>query len=166
MFCDGCGAALAPDQNFCSRCGKQVVAGVPTGYARENRVRTHIRLIGILWLALSAFSVLGGVVLMIIANTLFGHLSRYGAVNAPGFLQPLLSFVSIFILGKACLGFIAGWGLLQQQHWARMVALVVAFLSLFNIPLGTALGIYTLWTLLPAESEQEYEQLAMVPRHV
>ena len=166
MFCDGCGNALAPDQVFCSRCGKQVVAGGPMAYARENRVRTHVRLIGILWLAMSAFNVLGGVVLLIIANTMFGRLSRFGAMDAPGFLQPLLSFVAIFILAKACLGFIAGIGLLQQQHWARMVALVVAFLSLFNIPLGTALGIYTLWTLLPAESEREYEQLAMVPRAV
>jgi len=29
-----------------------------------------------------------------------------------------------------------------------------------NVPLGTALGIYTLWVLLPAKSEQEYRELA------
>jgi drug/metabolite transporter (DMT)-like permease len=129
-------------------------------------VHTHVRLIGILWLAMAALDVLGGAVLLIVANTLFGHSSEYGAIRAPGFLQPLLSFVAIFILAKACLGFLAGWGLLQQQRWARALALVAAFLSLFHIPLGTALGIYTLWTLLPAESEQEYEQLAMVARPI
>jgi hypothetical protein len=29
-----------------------------------------------------------------------------------------------------------------------------------NIPFGTALGVYTMWVLLPADSEQEYETLA------
>jgi len=29
---------------------------------------------------------------------------------------------------------------------------------LINAPFGTALGIYTLWVLLPAQSEEEYEK--------
>ena len=28
-----------------------------------------------------------------------------------------------------------------------------------NIPFGTALGVYTLWALLPSQSQQEYEAL-------
>jgi hypothetical protein len=72
-----------------------------------------------------------------------------------------LSTVAILLLAKAACGFIAGWGLLQREPWARVLVLVVAFVSLFtNIPFGTALGIYTMWVLLPAESEQEYEALA------
>jgi hypothetical protein len=36
---------------------------------------------------------------------------------------------------------------------------VLAFPSLFfNVPFGTALGIYTLWVLLPAESDVEYDK--------
>jgi hypothetical protein len=72
-----------------------------------------------------------------------------------------LSTVAILLLAKAACGFIAGWGLLQREPWARVLVLVVAFVSLFtNIPFGTALGIYTMWVLLPAESEQEYEAMA------
>jgi hypothetical protein len=38
--------------------------------------------------------------------------------------------------------------------------LVLAFFVLFiNIPLGTAVGVYTMWVLLARESEQEYEAL-------
>ena len=66
----------------------------------------------------------------------------------------------MLVLAKAACGFIAGWGLLQHEPWARVVALVLAFISLFtNIPFGTALGIYTMWVLLPARSEQEYDAL-------
>ena len=61
------------------------------------------------------------------------------------------------MLAKAALGFVAGWGLLQRERWARILALVLAFISLFNVPFGTAVGVYTMWVLLPGDSEQEYE---------
>jgi hypothetical protein len=32
--------------------------------------------------------------------------------------------------------------------------------ALLRIPVGTALGIYTLWVLLPAQSDEEYRALA------
>ena len=57
-------------------------------------------------------------------------------------------------------GLAAGFGLIQREPWARTLVLILAFISLFiNIPIGTAIGIYTMWVLLPAESEQEYSAL-------
>jgi len=65
------------------------------------------------------------------------------------------------VVVKAFAGFAVGWGLLQREPWARTVAVVLAFVSLFfNVPFGTALGIYTLWVLLPAKSDAEYEEEA------
>ena len=130
---------------------------------RRGRVQEHIHLLGILWLAISAFNAVGGVILYIIANTLFAHLHEMGGPGPSGagtaFLRPLLSVVAILILAKAACGFIAGWGLLHRESWARAAALVLAFLALFNVPFGTAIGIYTLWVLLPGPSQQEYETL-------
>jgi hypothetical protein len=162
MFCDQCGAQLQPAQQSCARCGKPVVGTVAY---RRNRVQEHVRLVGILWMAYSALLVLGGVAVWIVAHTIFG-----GAFHPPGgpppevtaWLRPLLTFVSGMILVKAAAGFIAGWGLIQREPWARIVALIVGFLSLFNVPLGTAIGIYTLWVLLPAQSDDEYQALAKV----
>jgi hypothetical protein len=164
MFCDGCGSAVHPGQGFCSRCGKPVVGPVAAMQMRPNRVQGHAQILGILWLAMSAFNTIGAVVLYILANTLFAHLHEMGAPSAPtGFLRPLLTVIAVFVLAKAACGFIAGWGLLQREPWARNVALVLGFLSLFNIPFGTVVGIYTLWVLLPSQSAREYEQLAAVP---
>ena len=160
MFCDGCGAAVQPGQGFCSRCGKQVVGPVAALQSRRSRVHDHVHLLGILWLAISAFNTLGGVILYILANTLLAHLHEMGAPEAPtGFLRPLLSTVAFFILVKAACGFIAGWGLLQREPWARIAALVLGFISLFNVPFGTAVGVYTMWVLLPGQSQQEYDAL-------
>ena len=160
MFCDQCGTQLQPLQQSCTRCGKAVVG--PVGY-RRNRVQEHVRLVGILWMAYSALSVVGGVVLMIVARTIFGGFIRMPNGPPPEFtawLSPFLTFIGGMILLKGAAGFIAGWGVLQREPWARVVTLVVGFISLFNIPLGTALGIYTLWVLLPTQSDDEYQALA------
>jgi hypothetical protein len=156
MFCDGCGAAVQGGQGFCSHCGKQIVGIVHTMQPVRGRVAGHVQLLGILWLAISAFNAVGGVALYIIANTVFAPGRGMGA---PAFLHPLMTVLGTFVLGKSALGFITGWGLLQREGWARLLAVVLGFVSLFNIPFGTAVGVYTLWVLLPTHSGEEYEAL-------
>jgi hypothetical protein len=167
MFCDGCGAPVQPGQAFCSKCGKQIVGTIalpPT----PGRVQRHLHLLAILWLAFSAFNTLGGLFLLILGNVLFPHLHEMQDVprDVPtGFLTALFSTLGIIVLAKAAFGFFAGWGLLQRESWARTVTLVLAFISLFlNIPIGTAMGVYTMWVLLPASSEQEYAALVGAKR--
>jgi len=161
MFCDRCGAAVEANHRFCGRCGREFAGATPIGYPRQSRVQAHVRLLGILWLALSALNAVGAVVLYVLANTLFVHLPEMGAPRGTTeWLHPFLSVIAILIAIKAGAGFAAGWGLLQREPWARIVTIIIAFLSLFNVPFGTALGIYSLWVLLPAGSDDEYRQEA------
>lgn len=162
MFCDGCGTVVQPGQAFCSKCGKQIIGPVSFSQPRPGRVQAHVRLVALFWLALSAFNTVAAVALYIVANTIFAHPHEFGVGGPPAlFLRPLLSALAIVLFAKAALGFIAGWGLLQNEKWARVLALVLAFITLFtNIPLGTALGVYTMWVLLSADSEREYDALA------
>ena len=158
MFCDSCGEALQAGQGYCTRCGKQVIGPVTPG---SGRVARHTHLLGILWIAYSAISGIGGVVLMIVARTIFGPL---GLPSMPGgpprFIRPLLSAIAIVLLCKAAVGIAAGLGLLQRQDWGRILAIVLGVISLINIPFGTALGIYTLWVLVSPGADQEYQALA------
>jgi len=48
---------------------------------------------------------------------------------------------------ECCL--VLAWGLFEREPWARFLGLALGFLALLRFPLGTALGIYTLWVLLP-----------------
>ena len=154
MFCDGCGTAVQLGQAFCRRCGKQIGVAIAAMPMRRGRVQSHLQLVGILWLAFSAFHAVGGV-LVLIANALFGH-----HLNVPSFVHPLLAGIGWFVLLKSAVGFAAGFGLMQREPWARTLVLILAFISLFiSIPFGTALGIYTMWVLLPRESDQEYDAI-------
>jgi predicted nucleic acid-binding Zn ribbon protein len=160
MFCDQCGAPLQTGQARCARCGKQV-----TGLLEQerSRVRSHAKLVGILWMAYSALHVVGGVVLLLIARFValrIGEIPNGPPPEVMMWVRPLLSVVGWLILAKAAVGIVAGWGLLQHEDWARVFALVLGFLALLSVPIGTALGIYTLWVLLPSNSEKEYKALA------
>jgi hypothetical protein len=164
MFCDGCGNTVQAGQAFCSKCGKQIVGPVVAGRPTPSRVQQHVNLLGILWLAASALDAVGGVILLIVGNTLFPHLREFAGKDADqvpvGFLTALLTVLGVIVLAKAVGGFLTGRGLIQHEGWARVGALVLGFISLFNIPLGTALGVYTLWVLMPGNSQQDYEALA------
>ncbi len=162
MFCDQCGAQLQAGQQHCSRCGKAVMGPQP---ARRSRVQEHVRLLGILWIAYSVLHVFGALFLLMIARMFVS-----GAFHFPNqppelpqmlqFIRPIVMFFGWVLVVKAVAGVIAGWGLLQREPWARILALVVGFIALLHVPLGTALGIYTLWVLLPAQSDSEYKAFA------
>jgi len=163
MFCDACGNALQSGQAFCSKCGKQIVGPVGAVRPFPGRVQQHAHLLAILWFAFSALNAVLGLLFVILGTTLFPHLREMKDVpqDVPvGFLSALFTTIGILILAKAACGFIAGRGLLNRDEWGRVVAIVLAFISLFNIPFGTALGVYTLWVLLPGQSQEEYESLA------
>lgn len=165
MFCDACGAQVQGNQRFCGTCGKplgKVVAGKVS-----SRVADHIQILGVLWIVYSMVQLIGAVIVFMVANTLLPHFASIppppGTHMPPGafsFIQPLITFISILLLGKALLAASAGIGLLQKQSWGRMVALVIAFVALINIPFGTGVGIYTLWVLLPSNGQQDYAKIS------
>ena len=150
MFCDQCGTELAGAQNFCRACGKPLV-GIPSGPAR-SRMEGHIKLLGILWLAISGLRLIPGLVL-----TSFGHHGFH--FGLPHFAAPLVGLIGGMFVVTAILGFIAGWGLLERQPWARALAIGLGVFALLDPPFGTALGAYTLWALL-SNGGAEYERLS------
>jgi hypothetical protein len=157
MFCTRCGRQLPENENFCPSCGNQLrpAAAAPL-MPKQNRIAGHIRLLGILWLAVSAFRLLPGVVLLTMLESGFFHQEA----DVPPFLPKLLEMMGAMFLTMGAVGVIAGVGLLMRKAWARMFAIVLGILGLIDMPFGTALGIYTLWVLLPAESETEYRQMS------
>ncbi len=50
----------------------------------------------------------------------------------------------ILVLAVGLLPLLVGFALTKRKTWARPLGLVLAVISLINIPIGTALGIYTI----------------------
>ena len=154
MFCDQCGTSLAPAARFCPSCGKSFVPAAPP-QVPMRRVAGHVRTLGILWIVYSAFHLVPGLIV--------GSFSRWfpyfdADVRFP--IHGLFRIIGGVLMIKGVVGVIAGIGLLDRRSWARILTIVLGFLSLIDIPFGTAIGIYTLWVLMPGTSETEYRQIA------
>jgi hypothetical protein len=119
----------------------------------------HLNVLGLLWIIFSALRMIPGLALMV-----FGHM-RFPFMLVPMptpmrlFLAPFLGGIGLLISAFAIAGVIAGWGLMAHCPWARMLAIVLGCISLIHFPLGTALGIYTLWVLVPEGADTEYRSL-------
>ncbi len=154
MFCDRCGAKIGERQKFCASCGRSMAVAplMPV----QTRLAGHMRLLAIFWFAISAFRFIPGLILL----ALFQRGHGIFPMGGPIFIPALLHALGVLCIIVAALGCVAGWGLLERRSWARMFTIVLAGFNLVDMPFGAALGIYSLWVLLPAQSEQEYRQIS------
>ena len=159
MFCNTCGASMQPGQPACPQCGRYAPA-VP--YNRSiGRVQNHLRTLGTLWIISGCIFLIPMIVLFVLSSVV--HI----VVPPEEQLARLLGPIALVLIGGLMalfsgIGICVGWGLLRRERWARIAAIVMGVLALFHPILGTLLGIYTLWVLLPAECCQEYDALPRI----
>jgi len=121
-------------------------------------MRTHVKVLGVMFIVLGAL----GVLMALFLGLIFGTASTIVGVNAePKDAAIALPFIGIagtfavaFLLALSLPGIITGIGLLKFAPWSRIVGIVLCAINLIHIPLGTVMGIYGLWVLLNKETEQ------------
>jgi hypothetical protein len=118
-------------------------------------MKKHIELLGILHIVYSIFGLLIGIGLLFILSGI-GLIS--GDPTALGVLTLIGSILGGFFIVLSIPGIIAGVGLLKLRPWARILAIIMACLDVLNIPIGTALGVYTFWVLINDEVVQEFSK--------
>jgi zinc-ribbon domain len=157
MFCNRCGTTLQSDFNLCPKCGAPVGANAAPPL-QAGRLQRHLRTLGILWIAVGVLWIIPSLVLMGISHA--PHMMIGDEMFSHAFMPPMLFSLGVIFLAVAASGILVGWGLMNHERWARMTAIVVGILAIFHPPLGTALGIYTLWVLLPADAASEYDRMS------
>jgi hypothetical protein len=121
----------------------------------------HIQLVGILNLVYRALTMIGSFVLLALGfffRYLIEILSRFEHDEPHEIPQEILAIIpiiltsiGILLLLGSILGIIASIGVLKHKEWARIILLAISFLNLLHIPLGTILGVYSIWTLFNDE---------------
>lgn len=122
---------------------------------RRHEVALHVEILG--WLFIASH-----IIFLLIGGFIFMLLTSVGVITGDPQALPILSLVGSFVgglLGVLALpGILAGYGLLRRRSWGRMLALIVGILNLANLPLGTALGGYTLYVLLQEQAQALFDQ--------
>jgi hypothetical protein len=112
----------------------------------------HIRTLGVLHIVYGSLTLLAGLAIFLILSGIGIALnnipeSEEMSVSVSSLMIFFGLLAGIVLLIMSLPGIIGGIGLLKARGWARIVILVVGFFDLLHIPLGTALGIYTIWVL-------------------
>jgi uncharacterized membrane protein YidH (DUF202 family) len=103
----------------------------------------------IIGLSLTAFAV-AAALLVTAAGT------EPGTEVAAGVTAATLTVLALAALAWAAAHWQAARGLTRGRPWARNLALVLAAFNLLLLPLGTALGLYTLWVLLHEHVREQF----------
>ena len=121
-----------------------------------KQIEQHIPILGMLHLV-------GGAFFLVIGAFIFLLLTGIGvavAIDDP--MAPRVLTIVGFSVGTLLVifglpGIAAGYGLLRRRSWARGLAIAVGILNLFNVPIGTVIGIYTLVVLMQGEAAAYFE---------
>jgi hypothetical protein len=123
-------------------------------------VTRHVDLVGLLHLIWGGLGILVGVSLIVLAAGASAiamipeHADSSVAANLMAFG---LGGVGSGLIGAGILSAWIGVGLRRHRPSARIAAFAMALINLFLLPFGTALGIYTFWTLAHHEARALFE---------
>ena len=120
----------------------------------------HISVIGILHIVNGLLTMLTMAVFSLVLMTMFfsaGVASTPEGDKIPDIFLPaififfILIFAAVPIVEIICAVF-----LMKRRTWARYLIIAFSILALLSFPLGTALGIYSIWVLMIRERAGDY----------
>lgn len=172
MYCSGCGGTLPDGATVCGACGRVVApmatpAGTIPGFEWQmSNYVGKVRTLGIFWAVYAVYAVVIGFVGVTFLHIFLGGHSSWMQNNdlsntpfSEDWFRFLMHVVWVAVILRAILAAVAAWGLLTRARWGRIVAIIAAFLSLLKIPFGTAMGIWSLVTLMGYRNAVLYDHL-------
>ncbi len=98
------------------------------------------------------YSILG----LILAATIFILFHVIGTIADEHEAKIVLSIIANVFMIIAFIvslpGILAGIGLFKRKEWARILTLIISVLNLFSFPIGTGIGVYSIWALVQPEN--------------
>ena len=112
----------------------------------ESLMKKHVTLVAAFQIGFSAMGLIAATVIFLVfafAGTFVDDIDVAG--NVIKFIGTVLPG---FIMLGSVLGLIGGIGLLSFQKWARILVMIISAIGCFIFPIGTIIGIYSLWVLM------------------
>jgi hypothetical protein len=124
----------------------------------EKDLHTHVQIVA--WLNIVASSLF--LLLGICGFVFFWGLGIFAAADSgDAVVLPILGLIGtvglVFFAVLALPGLLAGYGLLKRKKWGQILGIVDGLLNLFNIPVGTAIGGYTLFVLFQNSANDYFD---------
>jgi hypothetical protein len=109
---------------------------------RESTYKTHQKILGAIFIAYGVINLIGGITLLATLNIVNIFVHEPEVIQIVAIFSQLLGWILVTTSIPAV---IAGIGFLQERKWSQNLGLVVGIIYLLFIPIGTVIGIYTIW---------------------
>ena len=112
-------------------------------------METHKRVLGILYIISGSLHILVWIFVSTLLTILFPVIFENANILQEWVLVWILPFIRAIAVFAIMLfsipSIIGGWGILSGKKWSMTLVLVLGCFKLFSFPIGTALGVYTIW---------------------
>ena len=119
---------------------------------------THVRVLGVLNIALGVVGLIIAALMMIGVGGAAGIISASAEPEEAALAVPILSIVGGLVVAVVFAFSVpsvaTGIGLLYFKPWARILGIVLSAIALLGFPWVTLLGIYGLWVLFNKDTER------------
>jgi len=123
------------------------------------RMKKHVTIVGAIHIG---FGIIGLIVALSVFFLMDFAKGFIPEEEIPDAVMKLISviFTSLpLLIGViSTLRVVGGIGLLTQQMWARYIIIIVAIIGMLKIPVGTLVGVYSLWVLMQEETVKLFEK--------
>ncbi len=109
----------------------------------------HKRILAILYIVSGSLQILGMLLMSGLISAFLPFIMDRADPEALWIIEWIVPFVrtiaTVVILFFSIPSIVGGVALLNEKTWAMMLLLILGCFKLFSFPIGTAIGIYTIW---------------------
>ncbi|KOH46630.1 hypothetical protein [Sunxiuqinia dokdonensis] len=121
-------------------------------------MQKHINIVAAIQIGFSVFGILFALLVYAVLHLVGDFTDEPEANMVLSIIANVLATVFVIL---AVPGIIGGIGLLKRKEWARILVLIISVLHVFNFPIGTAVGVYSIWALVQPEVVAEFRKRPM-----
>ena len=121
-----------------------------------KNARSHVALVAGLHIGYGSLKLIGALIIFLAVRFAWGFIPEEEEIAQ----QVIASVLSILPTVVAIFGFIdvlAGITLFSYKQWSRVFVIAISVLNCLNIPIGTGIGIYSIWALMQQEVQELFE---------
>ena len=115
----------------------------------------HINVVAALQIGYSILGLIIGILLFTVLHLVGDFVDEHEAEIVLSIIANIM--ITMFVI-LSIPGIIAGMGLFKRKEWARILTLILSVLHLLSFPIGTAVGIYSIWALVQPEVVEAFKQ--------
>lgn len=123
----------------------------------------YIDLLGAVFIAYAVLELMGVALIGVVALAM-GGLSGLGVSSGDmelvlmgGIYGVAMLVAALFELVFAVAKLLVGTGLRRRAPWSRLGGIIMGCVGLFNVPLGTALGVFAIAVLIDKDVQAEFD---------